>query len=142
MTAARIFVIASTALVVVVVAVGVFLTGSPMQARIRSLDRERVQALMRLSGVVERYHDDHDALPRSLEALAAGQPGLSPEDLRDPVTNARYEDRPTGADTYQLCAAFGGPSAVDEEVFWRHAKGRDCFDFTAPKAPAPRTPPV
>ena len=136
-SAGRIFVIASTLLVVTVVAVGVFLTGSPMQARVQSLDTERVRSLMNLSGAIERYHDDRHALPRSLDELAAAQPGLAPADLRDPQTGAQYEYLPTGKDTYRLCAVFGMPSEPEGEVFWRHARGRNCFDFEAPEPAQP-----
>lgn len=132
MSAGRIFVIGSTALVVAVVLVGVFLTGSPRQARMHSLDRQRVEALTQLSGAIISYHRDHAALPASLGEAARAEAGIATADLTDPETGAPYEYRTTGADAYELCARFEGPSAADEDLRWKHGSGRACFAFAAP----------
>jgi hypothetical protein len=136
-SAGRIFVIASTLLVVVVVAAGVYLIGSPREARVRSLDHQRIETLMRLSGAVQSYRYEHDALPSSLAAASQAEPGIRPADLIDPESGAPYEYRTTGRETYELCAQFDGPAAADEEVRWRHGPGRACFPFTAPKPVQP-----
>jgi len=139
MKAGRIFVIASTLLVVSVVMVGIYLSGSPRQARIRSLDRQRVEALTQLSEAITAYRYDHNALPPSLDEAARTEPGIGPANLVDPESGAPYEYRTTGADTYELCARFEGPAAADDDVRWRHGVGRRCFEFTTPK---PVQPPV
>jgi len=143
MSAGRIFVIASTVLVVAVIVVGIYLTGSPRQARIRSLDRQRVEALTQLSAAINAYRYDHNALPPSLDEAARAEVGIAPANLVDPETGAPYAYRTTGWDKYELCALFDGPSDADEDIRWRHGRGRACFDFTAPRPPAqpqPRPP--
>ena len=139
-SAGRIFVIASTVLVVAVVLVGIYLTGSPREARVRSLDRQRVEALTRLSAAINAYRYDHNALPPSLDEAARAEPGIAPANLVDPENGAPYAYRATGADKYVLCAVFDGPSEADDEIRWRHGRGRACFDFTAPKRNA--SPPL
>lgn len=135
-SAGRIFVIASTLLVVAVVLVGIYLTGSPRQARMRSLDRQRVEALTQLSAAINAYRYDHNALPPSLDEAARAEVGIAPANLVDPENGAPYEYRTTGAETYELCARFDGPAAADDDVRWRHGPGRACFAFTAPPRPS------
>lgn len=136
MKAGGIFAIASIVLVVAVVVVGVYLTGSPRQARVRSLDRQRIETLTQLSGAITSYRGDHNVLPASLEEVARAEAGIAPADLSDPESGAPYEYRATGEKTYELCARFGGPSDPDEAIRWRHGPGRACFAFTAPPPPA------
>lgn len=136
-SAGRIFVIASTLLVAVVVIVGVYLTGSPREARVSSLDRQRIEDLTRLSGAVESYNADHRALPPSLVDVADAEPGIAAAQLRDPETRQPYEYRTTGENTYELCASFGAASDPDDAIRWRHGVGRKCFEFTAPPPPSP-----
>jgi hypothetical protein len=130
MKAGRIVVIVSTALVVAVALMGVYLAE---QARIHDLDQQRAHALLHLSDAVERFHEEHGALPASLEALAAATPGLSPSDLRDPQTQAPYVYRATADDAYQLCAAFRTPGVSDEDIRGRRGRDRGCFHFTTPR---------
>ena len=137
MSAGRIFVIASTVLVVSVVLVGIYLTGSPREARMRSLDRQRVEALTQLSTAINGYRYDHSALPPSLDEAARAEAGIGPANLIDPENGAPYEYRTTGADTYELCADFGAASGPDDAIRWRHGAGRKCFEFTAPPRPSP-----
>ncbi|HEX6860240.1 MAG TPA: hypothetical protein VF138_08605 [Caulobacteraceae bacterium] len=134
MSAGRIFVVGATLLVLAVLTAGVLVAGSPRQARIYSLDRERVRALTELSFVIDRYHEERGALPRTLAELAAFEPGVTPDDLVDPRTQAPYEYHPAGAGGFELCATFEAASPKDDEIRWRHEAGRKCFDFKAPKS--------
>ncbi|MGE5565940.1 MAG: hypothetical protein ACM3YN_07295 [Parcubacteria group bacterium] len=134
MRASRIFLVASTLLVVTVVIIGVYLMGSPRQARVRGLDRQRIQTLTQLSNAFDGYGYEGRPLPKSLQVLAGERPGIEPADLRDPETGAPYEYRATSARSYELCARFGGSSAPDEAIRWAHGPGRKCFQFTLPEA--------
>ena len=109
------------------VTVGMFLTGSPAEARFERLDQQRVEDLQRISRHVDAYWRSHRRLPGSL-AEVGSEPGAAG---RDPVTGQPYDFRATGERHYEVCAVFARASAQRprgiEPDFWGHGGGRKCF---------------
>lgn len=113
------------ALVVVAAAVagGLWLTGSPAEARLVRLDDRRIEDLRRISNLVDAYWRSHRRLPGSL-AEVGSEPGAAG---RDPVSDQPYEFRGKGDRQYELCAVFDRKSVKAEWSSWSHAAGRTCF---------------
>ena len=118
------------ALVVVAAAVtgGLWLTGSPAEARLVRLDDRRIEDLRRISNLVDVYWRRHRRLPGSL-AEVGSEPGAAG---RDPITDQPYEFRATGARQYELCAVFDRKSVKPEWSSWSHGAGRTCFPIEVP----------
>jgi hypothetical protein len=106
-----------------------FLLGSPAEERALRLDDRRIEDLSAIARAVDLYWTRHTRLPSSLDELQQ-EPGVNVTVL-DPGAAQRYEYRPAGAETYELCAQFArdsrqsGPRAADG--FWSHGAGHQCF---------------
>ncbi len=94
------------------------------------LDTQRAGDLSALSRAINEYSKRHDALPSSLEALAA-EPGLGSMHT-DPETGIAYAYEITGKRSFRLCANFARESKAPSRHFaqfeWAHGAGRHCFD--------------
>jgi hypothetical protein len=121
--------------VVVAVAAGLVLSGSPAAARARRLDARRVEDLVRISNAIDLYYVRQHTLPVKLTGL--GPPSGPSLSVRDPVTSETYEYRTVAARRYELCAAFTAPSdeAHYEPEFWKHGSGRQCFQLDVRDVP-------
>jgi hypothetical protein len=116
----------------VVIALGLYLAGSPAEARVRRFDERRVDDLRTAGYSIDAYWNAHGRLPLRLDSL----PGLleSGRGLRDPVTDSAYAYTAGPDSSYQLCATFA--RASDEEPYsiysgeWQHPAGRHCFSRT------------
>jgi Domain of unknown function (DUF5671) len=127
--------------VLLVIAGGLVLSGSPGHERLRQLDAQRVGDLVSLSAAINAYRHDQLALPDSLpQLLASAEPGR-PGSMRDPVSGRLYEYRALDSLRYELCAEFAiadsltGRFAPQDQgsEFWRHGPGHTCFTFHAPR---------
>jgi hypothetical protein len=131
----RFIAIAAVAGVIVVVGIGLFLSGSPSEARVRRLDERRLEDLRQTSYAIDGYFSRHGRLPAALDTLvreAGGSAGV-----RDPVTQQPYAYRSIDSTRYELCATFDRPSDDDDETgrprrwpadwSWAHPAGRHCF---------------
>lgn len=120
----------STALVVVAIVAGLYMSGSPMGARQIRLDERRIEALQRVRTVVEQFHDGNDSLPALAEIMTRS--GEDSTWFRDVETGIPYEYQILSDSTYQLCAEFARSSRDGTrywEPSWNHPAGRHCFDF-------------
>ncbi|MCC6348330.1 MAG: hypothetical protein IT347_01925 [Candidatus Eisenbacteria bacterium] len=113
-----------------VLVAGLVQVGSPQQARVRSMDARRVQALVELANQVQVYADAHDALPASLDALPANP--YAREAFLDPRWRDQISYSVVDSATYQLVAKFDTAEAFDENGLpiaaeWRHGAGRVTF---------------
>ena len=119
-------------IVLVLVASGVYLSGSPMQARAAKFDEQRVQHLYQVQDAIRYHWQSNSELPETLDDLSFGT-NLPV----DPRTGASYEYRPLESNTFEVCAAF---ETVSESVkhgyitdpyvandIWGHGIGRQCF---------------
>ncbi|MSR70652.1 hypothetical protein EXS62_01270 [Candidatus Kaiserbacteria bacterium] len=126
-------------LVVLTIAAGFLIIGSPQQQRALRIDQQRVSDLQNIQWQVVTYWQQKTALPTKLEDL---RDPISGVDIPvDPVTKEAYTYKRQSPLDFTLCATFstkGGdlygrtiskPMAVGgvSEV-WDHKAGETCFD--------------
>jgi hypothetical protein len=124
---------AAAAVVVLVVALGLYLAGAPANVRREALDQRRVNELQTLSQDVRGYHEHNGHLPGTLVELEqlSTRPAAG---FADPVTSKPYRYQVVDSSSFELCATFDapdsrGPYGQGETAFWRHAAGEGCFTF-------------
>lgn len=139
---ARLIGYAAGLLVVLSIAAGFFIIGTPWDAQKYRLDQNKVNDLQNIQGQVVSYWELKQKLPASLA------------DLNNPLgyfivpvdgqTGAAYEYSVTGATSFSVCATFNSASdersqAVTRPAYptekgiadnWSHASGRVCFART------------
>ncbi|MEX2506737.1 MAG: hypothetical protein WD406_07445 [Pseudohongiellaceae bacterium] len=120
--------IAASVLVVLVIAIGLYITGTPATQRALRLDQERVNGLRRTSNAISGYWHRTGDLPGNLEQLVDG---IYMDALPvDPETGEPYEYTTLGAENFSLCSEFSLAYDSDEVTeFWQHPAGRHCFSF-------------
>lgn len=154
---------AMAVVMVVAVALGFVVGGSPTTQRARSLDATRAEHLASLADCVEQYGQDFGRLPTMLDELTtSNEYRYCASYMRDPETNAAYQYRvvnPTRVDglarvgEFELCATFALSSAETPSTqvlkptgrgAWEsHEAGRQCDTVTARLTTSvPVTPPV
>lgn len=148
--------IATSVLIVVALATGFVIMGSPAQVRLYRLDAQRISDLEQIEWQVGNYEQQKSMMPQSITDL--NDPSLGYIVPTDPQTHAPYEYQKTGDRTFRLCAIFSaetqaniqgvapigpyGPVGSAQEN-WYHLAGHACFDRTVPPAPvSPVTAPV
>jgi hypothetical protein len=136
-----IFSVASSVVVLVAVAWGVALAGSPSTVREQRFDQRRLEDLQTIFREVQSLCYDSDMkdelkreLPDTLDELAA-LARSERVNWADPETNERYVYTVKDDHTYELCATFSLERDSDAEVFWNHPPGRHCFTIDALDAP-------
>lgn len=135
---------ATSLLVVLSIASGFFIVGTPAQARHARLDAEKVSALQSIQQEVVTYWQSKKALPKTLTDLNDSISGFTAP--LDPETNTQYGYTVTGPLSFQLCATFTTASSASGAMNvpqpygvkglpdnWSHAKGIVCFDRTIDK---------
>jgi len=118
----------AAAIVVVIVGViaGFMGIGSPAYERSLYADNRRVSDLKAIADSIFALTPSH-APPATLAALR-----LPLSDLIDPLTNARYGYKKTGAMAYKLCATFEAKSdETDTDPRWAHPEGAWCYHVAA-----------
>ena len=132
-----IFSIVFVIVVLVAVAWGIALVGSPATARIHRFDNQRLADLQTIFREIQSLCHDPDIkhelkrpLPATLDELAllARSERIN---LADPETGERYVYVVKGEKTYELCATFSAQRDSDLQVFWNHPPGRHCFTIDA-----------
>lgn len=133
---------ALVAVVLAAVAVGLYLIGSPAEARLRRFDERRVDDLRSAHTAIQGYWTARGGLPPDLDSVRMAF--ANGREFKDPSTGVPYLYQPTGDSTYRLCADFAQASPPDYpayETAWHHPAGHFCFSLVGPPtAPAP-TPP-
>ena len=142
--------------VIAVIVTGFFVIGSPSQERARKLDQQRVNDLQQIQSAMDQYYNlsNRYQLPASLVAMQQER-NVYLASVVDPKTAQPYEYRTTGDMSYQLCATFemdaqndpqnpyapkAYPAAPIGPNFWSHTVGRNCYDLTVQRWPAPPKP--
>lgn len=126
-------------LVLAAIGFGLYLSGSPAEARLRRLDERRVDDLRNLRTLADAYWTRERRLPASLSDL----PPRDSARFRDPVSGELYGYRVTGDSTYELCATFARPAEdgyYAARAYWRHEQGEHCYPLTAQKEGGPLLP--
>lgn len=128
---------------VVIIAVlgGFFIIGSPQTERLRRFDEERVNHLQFLQQEIIQYWTNKSRLPEKLEDLEDPLRGISIP--KEPQTQANYEYKVLGPESFELCATFALASRASLEIQppqpffregnWQHGSGRVCFERTIDK---------
>lgn len=130
---------------VVLVIVGVYLAGSPSEARAKRFDNARVQDLNAISNAVTNFYDRNEKLPETFAQLDEYNQKTFNQTLnsKDPQSGASYEYRVLSTTTreFELCAQFNMENHTQGRTYmpyetnniWDHAAGRDCFVQVANK---------
>lgn len=125
----RALLVAATLAIVVSIASGIAIIGSPGTGRAERLDATRVRDLQGLMNATDFYWARNGRLPQTLSEL--DRDPRSAVSTTDPVTGSPYEYRILDDDSYELCATFDRPSdgalLGPDSPFWRHGSGRQCF---------------
>ncbi len=125
---------AAGAVVVLVIALGLYVAGAPATARREALDERRVNDLQTLSEAVNDTHELTGRLPDRLADLIGDDTRMRRVQLSDPARGTFYDYRALDSTTFVLCATFDvasslGPYGAGVNPFWRHGAGRACFTF-------------
>ena len=122
----RIAAAGATGAVVVITALGFFISGSPQTQRLFGADDRRLNDILAVASRLI-FRSRSKALPDSLSELEKDT-GLQPN---DPLTKAPYEYHRGQGTQYSLCATFSlaSPENQRHETFWVHPAGRHCFSL-------------
>lgn len=120
---------------------GFLIVGPPGEARLRRMDDRRVSDLRDLQSAIVAHRTRTGTLPATLDALV--EANVRQALPVDPVTSRPYAYATTDGAAYELCATFDRASANgrarDDDPFWAHGAGRQCFPFGAQNVhPNPR----
>jgi hypothetical protein len=141
-------------LVVLTIASGFLIIGSPQSQRVYRIDQQRVSDLQNIQWQVVSYWQRKQTLPATLAGI--NDPLANYTAPVDPETGAAYEYKTTNATSFKLCATFGAISRGQDMVTipepvgisgasgktdsWQHAAGRTCFERSIDPLLYPPTP--
>jgi hypothetical protein len=116
------------------VAYGLMGSGSPLDARGKKFDDQRVSDLSSISNSVESYYRSKNMLPTALADLTGDY--YSKNILLDPESSIPYRYEKINDTSYKLCATFATSSdkknnrgAYYYVNDFEHPKGEHCFDI-------------
>ncbi|HVV15502.1 MAG TPA: DUF5671 domain-containing protein [Candidatus Paceibacterota bacterium] len=132
-------------LIVLSIAAGFFIIGTPWEARVMRLDNQRVQDLQNIQSQVLSFYQQKQMLPSVLAQLE--DPTLYFDIPKDPETGMEYEYIKDADLGFELCATFAAPNkentvatgisarptaaprayGVVGDADWDHGAGRTCF---------------
>lgn len=134
-------------LIVVSIASGFFIMGSPNQIRLYRFDDQKVSDLQNIQWQIVNYWQQKEKLPAALSELQDPISGfVVPQDSQ---TGSAYEYKTTGKLSFELCASFNAktqpnsqytsraimapvPASVEGKDLttdtWQHDAGRTCFE--------------
>jgi hypothetical protein len=127
-----------TASVLVILGLGFWFAGSPINARLLAQDAQRVQDLSNIARRVEQYYANKGSLPESLAACEIS-PNTHIEQKADRVTDQSYQYGIVDSTHFKVGATFSLPSESDKVItrsvgpmgvispegqgFWAHSAG-------------------
>lgn len=131
-------------LVVLSLAGGFFVVGSPREARLLRIDEQKVYDLQSIQGQIIFYWQGKETLPENLKALE--DPIVGYVAPTDPETDEPYAYQATGPLSFELCADFNLESEEKDRNLrpvrmdpfsrnpadsnWDHEAGEHCFERT------------
>jgi hypothetical protein len=127
----RIFAWLASAAVVIALAMGFAVIGTPARERALSLDNQRVTRLAAITNAINQLWAQSKGakftLPRDLHEIKARG-----NDINDPGTGQIYEYIPGNGTSYKLCATFDAVGTFsDGNSPWNHPAGHQCFTSDA-----------
>lgn len=125
-----------------IIVVGFYLSGSPFRQRLLRFDERKVNDLQNIQWQIVNFWQNKKRLPRTLEELKDPIAGFIPP--VDPQTGNTYGYKAAGDLSFELCADFNLPSAAGlasgvrlpagaggkETDNWQHGAGEFCFSRT------------
>lgn len=130
-------------LVLISIAAGFFIIGTPWDARQYRLDEQRVSDLQNIQWQIVSYWQQKQKMPVALAELNDSISGWRAP--VDPETAAAYEYKVKSGTTFELCATFKNDRQLASQTNitrpvdvyskdlsdnWDHAAGRVCFERT------------
>lgn len=128
------------AVVVIAIASGFLIMGSPNQVRLYRFDTQKVSDLQNIQWQIVNYWQQKESLPASLADLEDPlSPGLI---AKDPQTGESYGYTRNSPLDFSLCATFNAESkdssSIAREMYpygvegenWQHPAGEHCFERT------------
>jgi len=128
----------STALVILVIVFGFYVSDSPHEVREMRIDQEQVNDLQNISWAVYEYYEIEEVLPESVFELYNGKALPEARDGRAPYAYNVIDDT-----TFEVCATFAKESRQDDfrpsyisidgmrtMNDWSHGEGEICFTRT------------
>lgn len=132
--------------VLAAIVAGLWVVGSPSQARKEKADERRVEDLEQLAQVARGYFVNYHALPKDQATLYAEASSGYGGQMLDPVTGKQYGYRVKDKATFELSATFETDRSKDEKPryygfpeelpFWRHNAGHQWFAVKAKPPPS------
>ena len=95
--------------VLVVIFIGFLLVGSPLEARKRTADGERISDLQELAQRIRTYYSSHAKLPAGLRDLSL------PSSLRTDPSGMPYEYRVMDKSKFELCTTFETDASKEQD---------------------------
>lgn len=132
------------AVVTVAIVAAFFVAGSPVEARLRKFDTQKINHLQTIQSEITYYWQSKQKLPDRLAELNDSLRNYSVP--KDPQSGNDYEYLIKGPETFELCAVFnrtnetGNGSQVPLErapvpaggysgpEYWQHGADRTCFE--------------
>lgn len=134
----RDYCIGASIIVIVAIALGIYIAGTPGSSRQQRFDDKRVQDLRTIHSEVQNiiYAGKPiegvpvKPLPNTLQEVA-NEAVYQQVVMTDPETSALYVYRVLDATRYQLCATFSLERSQTYDVFWNHPAGEHCYTIDA-----------
>lgn len=135
----KIFILVSSAIIIIATLSGYFVAGSPLRERMRKFDEKRISDLQSIQWQIVNYWQRKEKLPDNLSSLQDDISGFfAPQ---DPETGLSYEYQKLSDLKFELCANFKLESSSNENLpklarpgfgeaqdNWSHSTGKKCFE--------------
>lgn len=125
----------SLAVVIAVFTASLFFVESPAETRNRKQDNVIISKFNQIDSAIDTYYNDYNKLPKSLGALVADIAYLTDKDIKDQITDKKFEYKIIADRTYELCADFKTNNKDEENDYkyeyvdkrWLHDAGYQCL---------------
>ena len=116
-----------------------FESGSPLDAKGRKFDEERIRDIQSLKYSVEDYYRENGKLPDKLSGITLKS--YQTDSTKDPETGKEYEYSVASDTSYKICATFSTSSSdkknartLDYNNEFNHPKGYHCLNLKLSKS--------
>ncbi len=123
----------SLVLVIAFFAASLFFVESPAQTRNRKIDTAILDNFNVIDGAIITYYRENGKMPENLDVLENDFSYLLEADLKNPLTQEKFEYKVSGEKSYELCTTFMSANQdanVQEDYYrerWPHAAGYQCL---------------
>jgi hypothetical protein len=105
---------------------------SPTVARNRIRDDQVLAKFDTIDSAINTYYTDNGKFPASLDLLVSEKRLQSESDIKDPITDQKFDYKPGKDKIYQLCATFLSSNQQPDlqnvyQSRWTHSIGYQCL---------------